>query len=214
MKVELKDNLIVIIAETATEKTTIANWGTGKDDHAFTLHNQNNQTLLLTDIGPRLEACREPINVTSRSPDPAIQLISNFAHTPFVLDDRPYASVEGFWQGLKYPEAYRRREIAQLYGGSARKAGQDAPAADTLTYDSHLIRVGTYDHWRLMAAACWAKFSQHPEAQQALLATDTRPLEHKVRRDSRTIPGVIMAQIWTRIRRTLARGGQLDDIEE
>lgn len=210
MKVKLKDNLIVIIAETTEEKMAMANWGSDKNDHAFALRNQKNQTFLLTDLGSRLEVCQTPINITSRAPDPAIQLISNFAHTPFVLDDRRYASVEGFWQGLKFPEAFRRREVAHLHGGAARRAGQAAPVADTLTYGGNLIRIGTYDHWRLMAAACWAKFSQHPEAQQALIKTGTRPLEHRVRRDSRTIPGVIMAQIWMRIRRTLTEGGNFD----
>ena len=41
----------------------------------------------------------------------------------------------------------------------------------------------------------------------ALVGTGDRPLMHKTRRDSRTIPGVVMADIWMRIRRTLAKGG-------
>src|SRR4030095_9364305 len=31
-------------------------------------------------------------------------LLSNFAATPFVFRGRHYASVEGFWQMMKYPE--------------------------------------------------------------------------------------------------------------
>jgi hypothetical protein len=58
--------------------------------------------------------------------------------------------------------------------------------------------------WRMqardMAAACRAKFEQNEAARRALLATGTRPLEHRVKPDSRTIPGAIMAQIWMRIR--------------
>ena len=56
-----------------------------------------------------------------------------------------------------------------------------------------------------MECACEAKFSQHEEARRALLNTKERPLVHKTRRDSRTIPGVIMAEIWTRIRSRLAK---------
>jgi hypothetical protein len=51
-----------------------------------------------------------------------------------------------------------------------------------------------------MEQACRAKFSQNEEARTALLATGRRPLVHRMRRDSRTIPGVIMADIWMRIR--------------
>jgi predicted NAD-dependent protein-ADP-ribosyltransferase YbiA (DUF1768 family) len=56
-----------------------------------------------------------------------------------------------------------------------------------------------------MKQACRAKFTQNAEARAALLSTGERPLTHRVRRDSATIPGVIMADIWTRIRATLAR---------
>ncbi|HEV8714964.1 MAG TPA: hypothetical protein VGX03_19310 [Candidatus Binatia bacterium] len=70
------------------------------------------------------------------------------------------------------------------------------------------MRVGTYEHWALMREACWAKFTQHEEAQRALLSTGTRPLTHRTRRDSRTIPGVIMTDIWMRIRARLTEGEQ------
>ncbi len=67
------------------------------------------------------------------------------------------------------------------------------------------MRVGTWDHWQFMERACRAKFEQNPAAQDALLATGNRPLVHQMRRDSRTIPGVIMADIWMRIRVALQR---------
>ena len=211
MKVRLKDHLLIITAESEEEKQAVAAWAPDKHGHVFALRHQDSQTFLLTDLGPRLEACREPINITSRSPSPAIRLISNLAHTPFELDDERYASVEGFWQGLKFPEAAQRQAIAQLHGQEARQAGFTAPAADTLLYRGQLIRVGTHDHWRLMAAACRAKFSQHVQAREALLGTGERPLEHRTRRDSRTIPGVIMAEIWMRIRGRLIKESGLGD---
>jgi hypothetical protein len=51
-----------------------------------------------------------------------------------------------------------------------------------------------------MERACAAKFEQHGPARGALLATGQRPLTHKVRPDSRMIPGVILADIWMRLR--------------
>jgi len=185
------------------------------DGHAFSLRAQNAQAFLLHDLGPQPVACREPINVTSRSRDPDVQLISNFAHTPFVLDGVAYASVESFWQCLKYPEESRRLEIAPLYGDEARRAGFEARESATTLYRGVTIRVGAADHWRLMALACWSKFSQCEPAKQALLATGERPLVHKTRKDSRNIPGVVMADIWMKVRKGLVnRLGNPDKIDE
>ena len=74
----------------------------------------------------------EPINVTSRSPDPTVRLIANLAHTPFELDGHAYASVEAFWQGLKFPDAERRRQISPLHELAARRAGCAAEAVGDL----------------------------------------------------------------------------------
>ena len=54
-----------------------------------------------------------------------------------------------------------------------------------------------------MRRACEAKFAQHEGARTALLNTGERWLTHRTRKDSRTIPGAIMADIWMRIRARL-----------
>jgi predicted NAD-dependent protein-ADP-ribosyltransferase YbiA (DUF1768 family) len=214
MKVRLKPGLIIVTAESSEELQMLAAWSRPVDGHVFALRLQDEQTFRLNDLGPRAEACREPINVTSRSPDPAIQLISNFAHTPFELDGQRYGSIEAFWQGLKFSEETRRQEIAPLHGQDARRAGFGAPEADSIEYRSKVIRIGTADHWRLMAFACWAKFNQHEAAKQALLATGERPLVHKTRRDSRNIPGVVMADIWMKVRRGLINRMQIEEDDD
>lgn len=206
MKVRLKPGLVVVTGESDEERRSLADWAKDVDGHVFALKLQDGQTFRLSDLGSRAEACNEPINVTSSAADANLRLISNFAHTPFELDGKQYASVEGFWQGLKFADERRRREIALLHGGAARRAGIEAPAAVTFEYAGQSFRVGTIDHWRLMERACWEKFSQHDSARNALLGTGDRPLVHKTRKDSQTIPGVIMADIWMRIRRRLARG--------
>jgi predicted NAD-dependent protein-ADP-ribosyltransferase YbiA (DUF1768 family) len=61
-----------------------------------------------------------------------------------------------------------------------------------------------------MKKACRAKFEQSAEANAALLATADRPLPHVVRHDSKTIPGVVMAEIWMRIRNDLRQGIRAD----
>ena len=200
MMVRLKENLLVVTAESEEERESLVLWGGSLNGYVFRLTLQDSQTFRLMVVGPEAEACREPINVTSRSSDPAIQLISNFAHTPFELNGQQYGSVEAFWQGLKYPDESRRQEIAPLFGKDAMLAGAQANESVTFQYAGQTIRVGTADHWHLMTIACRAKFSQCEEARSALLATGERPLMHRTRKDSRTIPGVIMADIWMRIR--------------
>lgn len=204
MKVRLKEALLIVTAESDEERQAVAEWAVGVDGHVFSLVLQDRQTIRLTSLGPRADACREPINVSSRAKDEAIRLISNFAHTPFELDDELYASVEGFWQGLKFPAESTRRGIAQLHGNEARRAGFDAAVSDAFDYRGRSIGVGTADHRDLMFRACWEKFRQHDAARAALLGTRERPLQHRTRRDSRSIPGAVMADIWMRIRTRLA----------
>lgn len=203
MRVLFKPDLIIITAQSDEERASLDEWAVQKAGMVYALFHQDEQTVRLTALGPRADACREPINVTSRSPDPMIRLISNFAHTPFELDGERYESVEGFWQGLKFSDAARRREIAALFGGAAQRAGANAEATETCEFGGQTIRIGTAEHWQLMRRACWAKFSQCEPARTALLATRQRPLVHKTRRDSRTIPGAIMAEIWMQIRTRL-----------
>jgi predicted NAD-dependent protein-ADP-ribosyltransferase YbiA (DUF1768 family) len=213
MKVRLKDRLVILSAESDEERASITQWLAPVEGHVFHLIRQDGQTFRLASLGRRQDACREPINVTSQSPDVAIQLISNFAHTPFTLDGRAYASIEGFWQCLKYPDDESRLAIARLHGMEARMARAGAVEAPSIEYEGRAIRVGTWDHWQLMLRACRAKFMQHTEARRALLSTGERPLTHKTRKDSRTIPGVVMADIWMRVRRELAEDGKADRSE-
>ena len=138
-------------------------------------------------LGPEDEACRLPINITSKAPG-NLKLISNFAATPFELDGLRYGSIEAFWQGLKFPDEARRRELAPLHGAKAKDAGFSAPQADTIIYAGQTVRVGTWEHWQLMERATVAKFAQNVTARDVLLSTGERPLMHQMKNDSRTIP--------------------------
>lgn len=155
-------------------------------------------------IGTDAEVRRRPINITSLA-KPPLALISNLAHTPFELDGLDYASVEGFWQGLKFGEEADRIRITAMHGLAAKEAGRGAPRGAVIRYGGEPIRTGTWEHWRLMERACRAKFAQHEAARAALLGTGGLLLTHRIGRDSKTIPGVIMAAIWMRIRDRLLR---------
>ncbi len=206
MKALLKNGLIVLIAESDDERHRFAAWKSVHDGHVLHARSDDPATgnaLTLHDLGERMDACREPINVVSNSTNPIARVISNLSDFAFDLDGERYRTVESFWQGLKFADPVDRRRVAQLYGPQARGDGsrQDYPVA--IDYAGRQIMPGTWDHWQLMEQACLAKFEQNQEAAAALVATDERPLIHVVRRDSRTIPGVIMASIWMRIRKRL-----------
>ena len=205
MRVLLKNGLIVLIPESADETRELEGWRARHECHVFCAGSVNRQALELHGLGERGEACREPINVVSDSADPVARMISNFSTAPFELDGQRYQSVESFWQGLKFSEESERRRLAQLDGARARAEGERKGYGPTVSYGGQEIVVGTWAHWQLMKRACRAKFTQNPEAAAALLATGGRPLTHVVRRDSTTIPGVVMAAIWTRIRKDLRK---------
>jgi predicted NAD-dependent protein-ADP-ribosyltransferase YbiA (DUF1768 family) len=202
MRVVLKAGTLVLTPETEAEKNDFRAWLDQHQDHVFHLPAGSERGGALHDMGVRAEACREPINIVFDAADTRWQPISNLALTPFDLHGRRYASIEGFWQSLKCDSETERDRIATLWGPEAKRAAPD-PTPSTFVYEGRTYTTGTYDHWGLMREACAAKFTQNEEARAALLATGSRPLVHRVRRDSRIIPGDLMAGIWMRIRATL-----------
>ncbi len=147
-----------------------------------------------------------PINIT-RTVEARFAAIGNLAPARFELDGLPYASVEGFWQGLKFPDAATRSRVAALSGIEAKQAGDAAQPASTFLYRGATVVIGSPDHWALMERACSAKFAQDARARAALRATGSRPLTHILPVDSKTIPGAVMVQIWMRIRERLSAAG-------
>jgi predicted NAD-dependent protein-ADP-ribosyltransferase YbiA (DUF1768 family) len=199
----LQRNRLVLVAESPDEQSLLTGWRSAHQEFVFVAGTSSTDEVALVSLGPRAQACREPINVTSFSPEP-IRLIANFAATPFELDGARYACVEAFWQSLRFPMEERPR-IAALDGAAAKRESAKALYSTHVSYGGDAIAVGTFEHWQLMRRACRAKFEQNEDARAALLATGGRPLVHNLPQDSRTIPGVIMAEIWMTLRARLAR---------
>jgi len=201
MKLSLRNNVVGLSAETPEEQAICALLGAA-DGHVFQLHAASDRGMAFSEIGPEDDARRAPLNIV-HSIESRFAPISNLAHTPFEFGGERYASIEGFWQGLKEPGPAERRTMAKLWGAEAKRRGGAIDQPAEFAYDGATIAAGCPEHWALMRAACEAKFTQHDEARIALLATGERWLTHKVRRDSRTIPGAILADIWMRIRARL-----------
>ena len=139
-------------------------------------------------------------------------ILSNFAATPFELDGVKYASLEGLWQSMKYPEGpddprathpdvtweHTRAEVAQMTGREAYGAGKKAKAnmqamgIDWLTYRGKRMRykvAGPDDadaHYAIVYRASLAKVRQNPEVFDLLLRTgdlELRP-DHEQGKDA------------------------------
>jgi predicted NAD-dependent protein-ADP-ribosyltransferase YbiA (DUF1768 family) len=121
-------------------------------------------------------------------------LLSNFAATPFTFKGKRYASLEGFWQMMKYPEGpndprakvpelkwkYTREQVAQLTSFEAKNAGTLAEenmkhlGISWVTFAGKRIEYRPAkpgEHYRLIVAATRAKVRQNPEVRKVLLAT-------------------------------------------
>ncbi|TSC92621.1 MAG: hypothetical protein CEN89_551 [Candidatus Berkelbacteria bacterium Licking1014_7] len=84
---------------------------------------------------PQSEIEKNIINIGSRGETETEMMLSNFAHTPFKLDDVHYESVEGFWQSIKFPEGSKERvETAEFIGGKAKRAGKSTRGIREIEY--------------------------------------------------------------------------------
>jgi predicted NAD-dependent protein-ADP-ribosyltransferase YbiA (DUF1768 family) len=121
-------------------------------------------------------------------------LLSNFAATPFNYRGQRYASLEGFWQMMKFPEGpddpraqypglewkYSREEVAQLTGFEAKAAGDLASrnmqqmGIDWVSFEGRRFPYRPLEpgeHYRLIVEATWEKVRQNPAVKDVLLAT-------------------------------------------
>lgn len=132
-------------------------------------------------------------------------LLSNFAPTPFVYRGVRYASLEGFWQMMKYPEGpddprakypgvtwpHTREQVAQMTAFEAKRTGDLGEQAmklmgiDWVSFEGKRFPYKPAEpgeHYRLIVEATEAKVAQNPEVRRVLLATGDlvlRPDHHQ-----------------------------------
>jgi predicted NAD-dependent protein-ADP-ribosyltransferase YbiA (DUF1768 family) len=132
-------------------------------------------------------------------------LLSNFAATPFVFRGKRYASLEGFWQMMLYPEGkndprakfsglewkYTREQVTGMTSFEAKNAGTLAEESmkrmgiNWVTFEGKRIEyrpAAPGQHYKLIVAATREKIRQNPEVKKVLLATGDlilRPDHHQ-----------------------------------
>jgi carbon-monoxide dehydrogenase small subunit len=162
-------------------------------------------------FGLRYVKRKVAFNVSSFERSPAARLLANFAHTPFVAWDTQFASFEGFWQGLKFPQdSPERRQTFALWGEDAKRAGQRAGAVEEISWNGRTIRIGSPEHHELARLALRAKILQNPAVRRALLGMGSETITHALRRpdgvilpDSETLPAAVFTRILTDLRHEL-----------
>lgn len=122
------------------------------------------------------------LNISSKSEDERGRILSNFTKTPFIIDGNICNSVEGFIQGIKFPEEdFRRPETFKMWGSRAKKMGDIATVVygrKNVWWGEEEIPYGSDRHYELIERAIRAKFEFNPEAKKALYGSVGLKLIH------------------------------------
>lgn len=150
-------------------------------------------------------------------------LLSNFAPTPFVFRGKTYASMEGFWQAMKYPEGpddprsrerrvvwrWTRAQVEQMTAFEAKKAGDMASenmkimGINWVTFEGKRLTYKTGEkgaHYALILEATREKLRQNKEVKEALMATDRLRLRPDHHQGPNPPPAWRYYEIWEQLR--------------
>jgi predicted NAD-dependent protein-ADP-ribosyltransferase YbiA (DUF1768 family) len=153
-------------------------------------------------------------------------ILSNFAFTPFTLRGKRYASVEGFWQMMLYPEGpsdprakapgivwlHTREEVMGMTAFEAKDAGTAAEEnmrkmrINWVTFEGRRFPYRSKKqgaHYRLILEAMRAKLEQNPRVRQILLSTGNLILRPDHIEEPDPPPEWLYFRIWTDIRAEL-----------
>ena len=153
-------------------------------------------------------------------------ILSNFAATPFVLHGKTYASVEGFWQMMLYPErpgdaraqnasvVWPHKRVAQMTAFAAKAAGEAAEAnmrklgIDWVTFEGRRMPYRSMkpgEHYDLIVEAMRAKLNQNPRVREVLLSTGHLILRPDHIDEPHAPPEWAYYKIWMALRAELQR---------
>jgi predicted NAD-dependent protein-ADP-ribosyltransferase YbiA (DUF1768 family) len=156
-------------------------------------------------------------------------IFSNFAATPFVFHGRKYASVEGFWYMLAYPDGpddprrknpavqwkFSRDEVAGMVAFEAKDAGGLAEqnmavlGINWVTFEGKRLKYMSREkgeHYRLIAEVIREKVRQNPEVEKLLLSTGDFILKPDNFDSLRELPAWRYFDIYMDIRSSLKKG--------
>ena len=147
-------------------------------------------------------------------------ILSNFAATAFVLDEVNYASVEGFWQMMKFPEdnedprsalayPYSREQVSAMTAFTAKDAGKIGEmkmkelGIDWVTYQGTRMTYCSIEkgqHFELIKKAMIEKVNQNPEVKRILMMTGDLILRPDHHAEGCQAPEWKYYELWMEIR--------------
>lgn len=151
-------------------------------------------------------------------------ILSNFAPTPFIFEGKKYASIEGAWQSMKYPEGkkderygqdslpFSRVDVENMSSFEAKRAGGLASdlmkkhGVNFVTYKGKVMKYRTEEkgkHYDLIVRMMREKLRQNPEVRRILKSTGKLILlpDHHTKKDAP--PAWKYNQIWMELRKSL-----------
>jgi len=147
-------------------------------------------------------------NIASNSKNYIEAGLSNLSRYPFDFNWIPYASIEAFWQSLKFEEwSPKWIECLDLFWVESKKYWKNAQAKKYFTYNKKTYKVWSKEHQQLMKMALREQLKQNKEKLNLLLLTGNLKLIHQPKKkdwtlsaDSITIPGEIFSQFLMELR--------------
>jgi predicted NAD-dependent protein-ADP-ribosyltransferase YbiA (DUF1768 family) len=156
-------------------------------------------------------------------------ILSNFADTPFIFRGQKYQSIEGLWQGMKYPEndqdpriqagvlwPLTRLQVMEQSGFQAKDSGKIANenmkklGIKWITFEGERIEYNSSDmgkqrHYEIILAAMREKLDQNPLVKSVLLKTGTLKLLPDHDQGLHPAPAYLYANIWMDLRKQLQK---------
>lgn len=147
-------------------------------------------------------------------------ILSNFAATPFEYRGVKYASVEGFWQMMKYPESksdlratlafpYTRSQVSNMIAFEAKNAGSigekmmEQLGIDWVTFEGQQMVYCSVEkglHYQLIKEAMIEKFNQNAEVKRILKLTGNLILKPDHHAEGCQAPEWKYYELWMEIR--------------
>lgn len=149
-------------------------------------------------------------------------ILSNFAATPFVYRNETYASIEGLWQLMKFPDPMlandirftkpfplTRAQVAQLTAFEAKDAGSIGSKymkelkIDWVSFEGEVFPYCSLTkgvHYQIIREAMQEKLKQNPEVKRILLATGDLILRPDHINDGCQAPEWNYHELWMELR--------------
>lgn len=136
---------------------------------------------------------RDHINIYSKGQTRLGRLLSNFAHTPVLIDGIQFQSIEGYWYWLA--TGRRHNLLCKLYGFKAKQEGKKFP------------RIDIYNFQQLICTALRIKVNTYHEIRD-LLTQSSLPFTHYYVFNNKVVSTASewVIEEWVKIRQELKAG--------